>query len=232
VQRAGAETVAQAAAAQGARLVHISALGGDADSPSLYGRSKAAGERAVLAVALDATILRPSIMFGPEDHFFNRFAAIARMSPVLPLIGGGLTRFQPVFAGDVAAAVVKGVAGETLPGTVYELGGPEVLTFKELMQYMLATIERRRLLVPLPFGLARLKATFLQYFPTPLLTPDQVEMLRADNVVSALAQEEGRTFAGLGITPDAMETIVPSYLWRFRKTGQFKPPQRAIRPNS
>jgi len=232
VQRAGAETVAQAAAAQGARLVHISALGADADSPSLYGRSKAAGERAVLAAAPDATILRPSIMFGPEDHFFNRFAAIARMSPVLPLIGGGLTRFQPVFAGDVAAAVVKGVDGETLPGTVYELGGPEVLTFKELMQYMLATIERRRLLVPLPFGLARLKAMFLQLFPTPLLTPDQVEMLRADNVVSARAQEEGRTFAGLGITPDAMETIVPSYLWRFRKTGQFKPPQRAIRPNS
>ena len=232
VQRVGAETVAQAAAAQGARLVHISALGADADSPSLYGRSKAAGERAVLAAAPDATILRPSIMFGPEDHFFNRFAAIARMSPVLPLIGGGLTRFQPVFAGDVAAAVVKGVDGETLPGTVYELGGPEVLTFKELMQYMLATIERRRLLVPLPFGLARLKAMFLQLFPTPLLTPDQVEMLRADNVVSARAQEEGRTFAGLGITPDAMETIVPSYLWRFRKTGQFKPPQRAIRPNS
>jgi NADH dehydrogenase len=151
---------------------------------------------------------------------------------VLPLIGGGLTRFQPVFAGDVAAAVVKAVDGETLPGTVYELGGPEVLTFKELMQYMLATIERRRLLVPLPFGLARLQAMFLQYFPTPLLTPDQVEMLRADNVVSAQAQEEGRTFAGLGITPDAMETIVPSYLWRFRRTGQFKPPQRVVRPNS
>src|SRR3954449_4268050 len=142
VQLAGAEAVAQAARSRGARLVHISALGADADSPSLYGRSKAAGEQAVLAAAPEATVLRPSIMFGPEDHFFNRFAGIARMSPVLPLIGGGLTRFQPVFAGDVAAAVVKGVAGETLPGTVYELGGPEVLTFKELMQYMLATIER------------------------------------------------------------------------------------------
>jgi NADH dehydrogenase len=232
VQRAGAEAVAQAAAAQGARLVHVSALGADPESPSLYGRSKAAGEHAVMAAAPEATILRPSIMFGPEDHFFNRFAAIARMSPLLPLIGGGLTRFQPVFAGDVAAAVVKAVDGETLPGNVYELGGPEVLTFKELMQYMLATIERRRLLVPLPFGLSRVQAMFLQYFPTPLLTPDQVEMLRADNVVSAQAQEEGRTFAGLGITPDAMETIVPSYLWRFRRTGQFKPPQRAMRPNS
>jgi NADH dehydrogenase len=232
VQCRGAEAVAGAATARGARLVHVSALGADEDSPSLYARSKAKGEQAVLAAAPGATVLRPSIMFGPEDHFFNRFAGIARMSPMLPLIGGGLTRFQPVFAGDVAAAVAKGVAGETIPGTVYELGGPEIRTFKELMQYMLATIERRRLLLPLPFGLARLQAMFLQYMPTPLLTPDQVEMLRSDNVVSAQAEAEGRTFAGLGIAPEAMETIVPSYLWRFRRTGQFRPPQRAVRPNS
>lgn len=232
VQWTGAEAVAQAAAARGARLVHLSALGADGDSPSLYARSKARGEQAVLAATPGATILRPSIMFGPEDHFFNRFAGIARMSPALPLIGGGLTRFQPVFAGDVAAAVAKGVAGETTPGTIYELGGPEVRTFKQLMQYMLATIERRRLLLPLPFGLAKLQAMFLQYMPIPLLTPDQVEMLRRDNVVSLQAETEGRTFAGLGITPDAMETIVPSYLWRFRKTGQFRPSQRVVRPNS
>src|SRR5215212_96159 len=157
VQRAGAETVAQAAAAQGARLVHISALGADADSPSLYGRSKAAGERAVLAAAPDATILRPSIMFGPEDHFFNRFAAIARMSPVLPLIGGGLTRFQPVFAGDVAAAVLAVMEGRATRASIYELGGPEVMSFRQLMEFMLATIERRRLLLPLPFPLANLQ---------------------------------------------------------------------------
>lgn len=232
VQRTGAEAVARAATARAARLVHVSALGADEDSPSRYARSKAQGEQAVLAAAAGATILRPSIMFGPEDHFFNRFAGIARMSPALPLIGGGLTRFQPVFAGDVAAAVAKGVAGETMPGTIYELGGPEVRTFKELMQYMLATIERRRLLLPLPFGLAKLQAMFLQYMPTPLLTPDQVEMLRHDNVVSLQAEAEGRTFAGLGIIPDTMETIVPSYLWRFRKTGQFRPPQRVVRPNS
>jgi NADH dehydrogenase len=232
VQCRGAEAVAGAATARGARLVHVSALGADEDSSSLYARSKAKGEQAVLAVAPGATVLRPSIMFGPEDHFFNRFAGIARMSPVLPLIGGGLTRFQPVFAGDVADAVVKGVADETIPGTVYELGGPEIRTFKQLMQYMLATIERRRLLLPLPFGLARLQAMFLQYMPTPLLTPDQVEMLRSDNVVSAQAEAEGRTFAGLGIAPEAMETIVPSYLWRFRRTGQFRPPQRAVPPNS
>src|SRR5215212_10865815 len=163
VQRAGAETVAQAAAAQGARLVHISALGADADSPSLYGRSKAAGERAVLAAAPDATILRPSIMFGPEDHFFNRFAAIARMSPVLPLIGGGLTRFQPVFAGDVAEALAKAADGEVRQGVTYELGGPDVRTFKELMEFMLATIERRRLLVPIPFAVAGFQAWFLQF---------------------------------------------------------------------
>jgi NADH dehydrogenase len=232
VQWTGAQAVAQAAAARGARLVHVSALGAAEDSPSRYARSKAKGEQAVLAAAPDAVILRPSIMFGPEDHFFNRFAGIARMSPILPLIGGGLTRFQPVYAGAVAAAVAKGVAGETTAGTIYELGGPEIQTFKQLMQYMLATIERRRLLLPVPFGLARLKAMFLQYAPNPLLTPDQVEMLRRDNVVSELALAEGRTFAGLGIVPDAMEAIVPSYLWRFRKTGQFRPPQRMARPNS
>jgi NADH dehydrogenase len=232
VQWTGAETVAKSAAARGARLVHVSAIGADPESASAYGRSKARGEQAVLAAKPDATILRPSIMFGPEDSFFNRFAGIARMSPVLPLIGGGLTRFQPVFAGDVAAAVVKAVDGETRPAAVYELGGPEVLTFRELMEYMLATIERRRLLVPLPFGLAKLQAMVLQYLPNPPLTPDQVEMLRHDNVVSAQARDEGRTFDGLGITPDGMEAIVPSYLWRFRKTGQFKPPQRAVRPEA
>ncbi|HEY0567331.1 MAG TPA: complex I NDUFA9 subunit family protein [Xanthobacteraceae bacterium] len=232
VQSAGAETVARAAEAQGARMVHISAIGADAESPSAYARSKAIGEQAVLASAPGATVLRPSIMFGAEDHFFNRFAAIARMSPVLPLIGGGDTLFQPVFAGDVAAAVGKAVAGETTPGTIYELGGPEVRSFKDLMQYMLATIQRRRLLVPVPFGLAKLQAMLLQYFPNPLLTPDQVQLLRRDNVVSAQARQEGRSFEALGITPDAMETIVPTYLWRFRKTGQFKPPQPVVRPNS
>jgi len=149
-------------------------------------------------------------------------AASTSFSPVLPLVGGGRTRFQPVFAGDVATAVVAAVEGRTAPGAIYELGGPEVRSFKELMQFVLATIQRKRLLLPLPFALATLQSYVLQLLPKPLLTPDQVELLRSDNVVSAEAEREGRTFAALGIAPTAMEVVVPSYLWRFRKTGQFK----------
>ena len=169
-----------------------------------------------------ATILRPSILFGPEDDFFNRFAALARMAPALPLVGGGMTKFQPVFVGDVAQAVLRAVGGWAKGGAVYELGGPEVKTFRELMEYVLTVTERKRLLVPLPFGLARLQATFLQFMPKPLLTPDQVELLRTDNIVSAAAQAEGRTFKAFGIEPAAMDAVVPTYLWRFRKTGQFR----------
>jgi NADH dehydrogenase len=222
VQAFGAEQVALAAANHGARLVHVSAIGADEDSPSAYGRAKALGEQAVLAAMPQANIVRPSIMFGPEDDFFNKFAAMARLLPALPLIGGGATKFQPVFVGDVAEAIARAVEGEAQPGATYELGGPEVRTFKELMQYVLAVTERNRLLIPLPFGLARFKAMFLQLLPKPLLTPDQVEMLKADNVVSADADRDGRTLRGLGIEPVAMESIVPTYLWRFRKTGQFK----------
>jgi len=222
VHAQGAANVARAAAAVGARVIHVSALGADPGSPALYARTKAAGEAAVLTAAPDATIFRPSILFGPEDDFFNRFAAMARMSPVLPLVGGGETRFQPVFVGDVAQALLKATRGGAKGGTIYELGGPGVKSFRELMEYVLAVTERRRLLVPLPFGLARLQARFLQYMPTPLLTPDQVELLRSDNVVSPAALAEGRTIAALGIEPAALEAIVPSYLWRFRKTGQFR----------
>jgi NADH dehydrogenase len=203
-------------------MVHVSAIGADGNSPSLYGRSKAAAEQAVLAAQPAATIMRPSILFGPEDDFFNRFAALARMSPALPLIGGGETRFQPVFVGDVAAAIADAAEGKARAGTVYELGGPEVRTFKELMQFVLDTIERKRLLVPLPFFAARLQASVLQFLPTPPLTPDQVEMLRVDNVVSEPAKADGRTLQAFGIKPEPMEAIVPSYLWRFRKTGQFR----------
>ena len=221
VHARGAETVARAAAAAGATLIHVSALGADPRSPSHYARSKAAGEAAVLAAVADTVILRPSIVFGPEDAFFNRFAALARMLPALPLIGGGETRFQPVFVGDVADAVALAADGKAAPG-VYELGGPDITSFRELMQYVLATIERRRLLVPIPFGLARLQAELLQYLPGAPLTPDQVELLRTDNVVSEAALRDGRCFAGLGIEPTAIGAIVPSYLWRFRKTGQFR----------
>jgi NADH dehydrogenase len=218
----GAEQVALAASAHGAHLVHVSAIGADEKSASAYARSKANAEQLVLSAQPSTTIMRPSILFGPEDDFFNRFAALARFSPALPLIGGGLTRFQPAFVGDVATAVANAVDGKARPGIVYELGGPDVRTFKELMQFVLATIERKRLLVPLPFFLAKLQATFLQYLPTPLLTPDQVELLRTDNVVSQSAESDGRTLRGLGIEPEPIEAIVPSYLWRFRKTGQFR----------
>ena len=222
VHAEGAGHVARAAAAQGARMIHLSALGADAEAPALYARTKAAGEAAVRAALPAATIFRPSIVFGPEDGFFNRFAAMARLSPVLPLIGGGETRFQPVFVGDVAQAILKAVEGATQGGTIYELGGPEVKSFRALMEFVLAVTERRRLLVPLPFALASLQAKFLQFLPTPLLTPDQVELLKRDNVVSAEAAHQGRTFAALGIDPAGFEAIVPTYLWRFRKTGQFR----------
>jgi uncharacterized protein YbjT (DUF2867 family) len=227
VQSFGAEAVALAAAAHGARLIHVSALGADENAPAHYARSKAIGEKLVLAAMPGAVILRPSVVFGPEDDFFNKFAAMARIAPALPLIGGGATRFQPVYAGDVAAAVLAAVEGHAAGGQVYELGGPEVKSFKELMEFVLATTERRRLLLPIPFGLASLQALFLQLLPTPLLTPDQVELLKRDNIVSEAATQERRTLAGLGIDATAMELIVPSYLWRFRKTGQFKVRERA-----
>ena len=207
----GAEAVARAA----------SAIGADEHSSSHYARSKAAGERLVLAAAPSAVVLRPSILFGPEDDFFNRFASMACFSPALPLIGGGGTRFQPVFAGDVAEGIVSAMEGRARPGETYEVGGPEVRSFKELMQFVLDTIERRRLLIPIPFALAKLQASLLQLMPKPLLTPDQVELLRRDNVVSEQARREGRTLATLGIDPLTMASVVPSYLWRFRKTGQF-----------
>jgi uncharacterized protein YbjT (DUF2867 family) len=219
----GAGTVAKAADAVGARMVHVSAIGADANSPSRYARAKAAGEKAVLTAAPAATILRPSVLFGPEDEFTNRFAALARMSPVLPLIGGGVTRLQPAYVGDVATAVADAVDGKTKPGATYELGGPEVLTMREIMEIVLATIERQRMLISLPFGLAKLKALFLQFAPGPLkLTPDQVALLRSDNVVSDEAKAAGLTFEGLGIGADSLEAIAPLYLWRFRAAGQFQ----------
>jgi uncharacterized protein YbjT (DUF2867 family) len=222
VQSFGAEQVALAAAAHGARMIHISAIGADENSASGYARSKALGENAVRAAMPGANVFRPSIMFGPEDEFFNKFAAMARIFPALPLIGGGETKFQPVFIGDVAEAIARAVDGNAKSGTTYEIGGPEVRTFKQLMEYVLAVTQRRRLLVPLPFALAKLQARFLQFLPKPPLTPDQVELLRSDNVVSETASREGRTLKGLGIDPTAMETVVPTYLWRFRTAGQFK----------
>ena len=223
VQGAGAGTVARAARAAGARMAHVSAIGADAQSSSRYARAKATGEQAVLAAVPDATIIRPSLMFGPEDQFTNRFAALARMAPALPLIGGGVTRLQPVYVGDVATAVACAADGKTRPGGVYEFGGPEVLTMREIMEIILAITERKRMLLSLPFGLARFQAAFLQFAPGALkLTPDQVELLRVDNVVSDAAKAAGLTLQGLGISSDSLEAIAPQYLWRFRAAGQFQ----------
>jgi uncharacterized protein YbjT (DUF2867 family) len=222
VQHFGAEQVALAAHAHGARLVHASAIGADETSPSLYAQSKARGEQAVRAASPEAVIVRPSVVFGPEDDFFNRFGSLARFLPALPLIGGGHTKLQPVFVSDVAEAIAILVDTETGAGKTYEFGGPEVRTMREIMEYVLAVTERSRLLMPLPFGLARIQASFMQFLPNPPLTPDQVELLRSDNVVSEHAIRDHRTLQGLGITPAAYEAIVPNYLWRFRRTGQFR----------
>ncbi|WP_315784918.1 complex I NDUFA9 subunit family protein [Bradyrhizobium sp. SZCCHNPS1003] len=223
VQAEGAATVAKAAAAAGARMVHVSAIGADAESASSYARAKAAGEAAVLAAVPEAVIMRPSVVFGPEDQFTNRFAGLARISPFLPLIGGGETKMQPVYVGDVATAVANAVDGKAQPGATYELGGPEVLSFREILKIILDITDRDRALLPLPFGLAKLQAAILQFAPGPLkLTPDQVELLRYDNVVSEAAKAAGLTLQGLGITPDSLEAVAPQYLWRFRPSGQFQ----------
>ena len=222
VQDEGARHVAAAARAAGAKaLVHISAIGADTEARSVYARTKAAGEEAVRDVYPDAVILRPSIVFGPEDDFFNRFAKLARIAPALPLIGGGKTRLQPVFAGDVAKAVIAGLTGKAEAGPPYELGGPEVLTLKEVMERVLAYTMRKRLLVPVPFWLAKLKGAFLQLLPRPLLTLDQVRLLQTDNVVSEAAIRAGRTLEGLAIEPVAVAAVVPGYLEQFRPRGQF-----------
>ena len=222
VQDEGARHVAEAARAAGAKaLVHISAIGASPDAPSVYARTKAAGETAVKDLYPGAVIFRPSIVFGPEDDFFNRFAKLARIAPVLPLIGGGNTRFQPVFAGDVAKAVIAGLTGKAEAGAPYELGGPEVLTLKEVMERVFAYTMRKRLLVPEPFWLAKLQAAFLQWLPKPPLTIDQVRLLQSDNVVSEAAIKAGRTLEGLAIEPVAVAAIVPDYLEQFRPRGQF-----------
>ena len=229
LQSEGAGAIARAAAEFGAHLVHVSALGADANSSSQYARSKALGEAQVFAARPNAVVLRPSIVFGPGDSFFNRFAGLARALPVLPLAGAE-TRFQPVFVGDVAEAVARAVDGHVPGGQVYELGGPEIRTLDALVRYMLETTMRKRVVVSLPLPAARLQARMLEivdtltlgFLPDSLkLTRDQVTLLQTDNVVSEAAKSEGRTIEAIGIMPTAMEAVVPGYLWRFRKAGQF-----------
>jgi uncharacterized protein YbjT (DUF2867 family) len=200
-----------------ARFIHISAIGADPRASSLYARTKAAGEQAVRDAFPTATILRPSVVFGPEDQFFNRFAAMAMISPGLPIIGGGETRFQPVYVGDVASAAAECIGDAATAGRTYELGGPKVYTLRELLELLLAEIRRKRLLVNLPFGLAGAVARLMSVLPKPPLTPDQVELLKSDNVVAPGALG----LSSLGIAPTAVEAVLPSYLERFRRGGWY-----------
>jgi len=222
VQARGARTIAEATKAAGiSSLVQISAIGADASSDIDYARSKAEGEAAVLETMPEAVIVRPSVVFGPEDEFFNRFADMAIMAPALPLIGGGHTQFQPVYVGDVAEVIARGVDGALEPGAAYEIGGPRVASFKECMSLMLDTIHRKKAMVSIPFGIAKIQGAILGMLPKPLLTKDQVCLLEHDNVVSEEAKVSGHTLEGLGINPQSMETILPTYLVRFRPYGQF-----------
>jgi uncharacterized protein YbjT (DUF2867 family) len=219
-------TIGKCAKAAGVKTVlHISTVGVSTDSESVYSRTKAEGDEAVRREFAEATILRPSLVFGPEDNFFNKFASLARFAPLLPLIGGGHTKFQPVFVGDVAAAIRKCIEDSATRGKTYELGGPAVYSFKEMLEIILRETGRKRLLVPVPFWLANIKAFFLQFLPGTLLTPDQVTFLKTDNVVA----DGALTLADLGIVADSMEAILPSYLWRFRREGQYQESLSAAR---
>jgi len=211
--------IARASAAAGIKqLLHMSALGASPSSASRYARTKAEGEANVRAAFPGATIFRPSIVIGPEDGFFNRFARIAQLSPVVPLIGGGVTRFPPVYVGDVADAYMAALHTPAAAGQTYELGGPRSYTLRELMELMLKVIRRNRRLVTIPYGLAEMQAALLQLLPVPPLTRDQVKLLESgDNVVSAGAAG----FAELGIQPQAIEAILPSYLDIYRSGGRF-----------
>lgn len=217
----GARAVAEATRKQGAELVHMSAIGANADSPSGYARTKAAGEKGVKAVLKDAIILRPSIVFGPEDDFFNRFGAMARFAPALPLIGGGKTLFQPVYVGDVAEAFALAADGKLVKGKSYELGGPEQKTFRQCLEQMLKIIDRDRLLISLPWFVASVMGKALGWLPGAPITSDQVEMLKTDNVVSPKAIKDKATLEAIGIKPKTLASILPSYLVQYRPQGQF-----------
>lgn len=225
VQEFGSRAVAEACAEAKVPLVHMSAIGADPDGEAEYARTKGRAENAVFSAhGKKAVVIRPSIIFGPEDDFFNKFADMARFSPFLPLIGGGHTKFQPVYVGDVAETFARAVDGELAGGKVYEIGGPEVLTFRQCMEEVLKVTRRKRFFINVPWWAARIQGRVLGMLPKPLLTVDQVTLLKTDNVVSDKAQKDGRTIAGIGIRPATLDAILPTYLWRFRETGQFTNP--------
>ncbi len=214
----GAKAIAKAAKEAGAKnLVHVSAIGADPNSPSLYAQSKARGENMVRDVFPEATLLRPSIVFGPEDDFFNKFARMAQLSPFLPLIGGGRTRFQPIYVGDVADAILAALRSKQSQGKTYELGGPAIYSFEELMRLLLKEIKRKRALIPLPYPLAQLAAALLGWLPHPPLTLDQIRLLKKDNVVDPAKLG----IAALGVKPHPLELILPNYLGRYRPRGFY-----------
>ena len=222
VHAEGAAAIARACKAEGVKtLVHMSALGSDVDSQSEYAVTKAEGEAAVLECMPNAIILRPSIVFGPEDNFFNQFARMAQLSPVLPLIGGGKTKFQPVYVGDVAEAFALAVDGVLKPKQVYELGGPAIMSFREVLEFICRQTRRTPLLLPIPWPAATAMGIIGGMVPGKPITEDQVRLLRKDNVVSAEAEAKGRTLKGMGISPTSVEAVVPAYLYSYRKGGQF-----------
>lgn len=221
VQSFGARAVAEATRAVGASLTHVSAIGADKDAEVDYQRTKGEAEAAILDVLPDAVVLRPSIIFGADDNFYNQFANMARFSPALPLIGGGETKFQPVFVEDVAEAIAKSVDGDLEKGVIYELGGPEVKSFKQILQSVLDVTGRSRILAPIPFWLAKIQGSIMGVLPKPMLTRDQVVMLESDNIVTDAAKSEGHTLEAMGIQPTSAAAILPSYLWRYRPEGQF-----------
>lgn len=222
VHTMGARNVADAAREAGAEaLVHMSAIGADPESPSLYARSKGLGEAEVLEAFPNAVIIRPSLIFGPGDGFFNLMGSLLRLAPVFPLVGGN-TRFQPVYVGDVAEAFLIAAEGGVRAGRAYDLGGPEIVTYRELIKTVMAETGRNRPLLPVPAGLMRFLAGVLSFLPIrPLITPDQVTLLGMDNVVDEQARRDKRTLAAFGIAPTPMGAILPSYLWRFRRHGEF-----------
>jgi NADH dehydrogenase len=234
----GARAVAKATLEAGINtLVHMSAIGANPDSASLYARSKGLGEIAVRELVPQAVVTRPSVIFGPDDSLFNRFGTLVRALPVLPLIGGGETKFQPVFVGDVAAAIAVILEGKAQPGGIYEFGGPNIKTLRQLMQFVCSVTGRKRVLMPLPFGVASwisrvtevVDILTLGLLPSAFITtPDQVRLLKEDNLVSPQAERAGLILQALGITPTAIEPVVPTYLIRFRKYGQFDPTDRLI----
>ena len=217
----GSKVVAEAAKNEGARLIHGSAIGAENTSPSRYGSSRGEGEEAVLAAFKSAIIMRSSIIFGQEDQFFNRFAAMARISPALPLIGGGKTKFQLVYVGDVAEAFARAVDGVLDNGKIYELGGSEIYSFRECLELMMEVIDRRRLLVSIPWPIAKAMGKLTGWLPGAPITYDQVLMLEKDNVVSEESIRKNRTLAGIGIQPKTVSAVLPDYLTQYRPHGQY-----------